>query len=116
MTDEFPVLDTIDWYGEKLNIFQLLDRLDAAQQVTQGLTAKVELRDRTIAEKNTAIQHLEGVRDRLIDDMRDLARDLARVAGDTHREKNEAILAVIYRLLSAEMGRKHRPYMDDVPF
>jgi len=102
--------------GEWLSGQELLDRLDAAQIVAQGLTAKVELRDQTIAEKNTAIKHLEGVRDRLIIDMRDLARDLARVAGDTHREKNEAILAVIYRLLSAEMGRRLTQGMDDVPF
>jgi len=102
--------------GEWLTGEQLIERLDAAQQVVFSLQSKIDLKAQIIAEKNVAISHLEGVRDRLIDDMRDLARDLARMAGATHREKNEAILAVIYRLLSAEMGRKHKPYSDDLPF
>jgi len=102
--------------GEWLTGEQLLERLDAAQMVVASLTRQLdELRD-VIAMQKTALEHKQGIIDRLIVDMRDLARDLARTAGDTHREKNEAMLGVIYRLLSAEMGRRITQGMDDLPF
>jgi ATP/maltotriose-dependent transcriptional regulator MalT len=102
--------------GEWLSGLELVDRLLAAQMVVESLTKQVDRAKDVIVMQKTALEHKEGIIDRLIVDMRDLARDLARVAGDTHREKNEAILAVIYRLLSAEMGRRLTQQMDDVPF
>jgi len=102
--------------GEWLSGQELLDRLDAAQLVVQSLTARLDTANDTIAMQKVVLDNRQGIIDRLIVDMRDLARDLARVAGETHREKNEAILAVIYRLLSAEMGRRLTQGMDDVPF
>jgi len=102
--------------GEWLTGEELLERLDAAQQVVSGLTTRLDAAHDIIAMQKTALDYKEGTIDRLIVDMRDLARDLARTAGDTHREKNEAMLGVIYRLLSAEMGRRITQGMDDLPF
>lgn len=102
--------------GETLTGWGLHERLLAAQQVVSGLTVRLNEAHDSIAHQKMALEHRQGIIDRLVDDMRDLARDLARVAGDTHREKNEAILAVIYRLLSAEPPKRHYPDIDDLPF
>jgi len=102
--------------GEWLTGEELLERLSAAQEVVSGLTARLGMANDIAISLNEDVNHKQGIIERLVVDMRDNARDLARCAGATHREKNEAILAVIYRLLSAEYASKRKPYSDDVPF
>jgi len=108
--------DFILFEGDLLTPAEALERLEAAQQVVSSLTARLGMATDLAESYQKTIGHKEGIIDRLIIDMRDNARALARCAGEPHKGKNEAILAVIYRLLSAEMGRGDDPYMDDVPF
>jgi len=104
MDNEFPTLDTIDWYGEKLNIYQLVERLEGAQEVVKALNAQVELHKQIAQDMQTAV----NVRNDFINDLQTFQRDvvvmLAGVGDDDHKTKNQTILRAVHDLLV--MSRK----------
>lgn len=116
MDNDFPTLITIDWYGEKLNIFQLIERLEAAQEVVKALNAHIEAREGKIE----ALERLLKKRDRTLQDMagtmRDIARNLAGAGGQTHKDKDEVLLIAIYRLLGQGNAFGQARDMDDIPW
>jgi len=100
MTSDKNTSERFEFVGELLNGEELLERLAAAQDVVQSLNTKIRLGERLMQTYKATVDERDGYINRLVRLHIDLAAELARVGSYDHRAKNEAILAVIARLLA----------------
>lgn len=104
---------------DELTAEQLFERLQGAKLVTENQRAQIEALRLELAEKDGEIFHLHKSSARLSRAMIDMAADLARAGSYDHKSKNEAILAVVYRLLARGNMVMWQPVpedMDDITF
>jgi len=113
-----PMLETVDWYGETLNIYQLLERLDNAQQVVQAQQARITLANSVIESLQETVSDRDAVLAAMQRSMSQWAQRLARAGEYDHKGKNEVLLRVIADLLAtaARNFSEQFPDMEDVPF
>jgi len=104
---------------DELTAEQLFERLQGAKLIVQSLQYNMEKNgldhDKTLAE----LANLRASVQRQNSMLRDIALDLARCACQTHKGKNEIILAVIARLLAhGNQVYWQEAYPDDgeIPF
>jgi len=113
-----PMLETVDWYGETLNIYQLLERLDNAQQVVKALQRELDIRsdehDGVLAELQERNQIIKALQR----SMNAWAQRLARAGEYDHKGKNEVLLRVIADLLATAARNFSEQFPDDdqIPF
>jgi len=112
-----------DHFGERVNVVEeeialdaALERLEAARVVVAGLEARLRLGGEVRESLQATIDERDGYIHRLVRLHIDLAADLAKTGSYDHRGKNEAILAVIARLLAYGNNPGFVPAMDDLPF
>lgn len=116
--DDKPMLDTVDWFGENLNIYQLLERLENARVVAQMLQREMEIRadehDGVLAE----LQERNQIVKALQRSMNAWAQRLARAGEYDHKGKNEVLLRVIADLLATASRNLSEKLLDndDIPF
>jgi len=110
-------------FGDRVNVVEeivalevALERLEAARVVVAGLEAKVRLGDRVIASYKLTVADRDKMLESLAVMMCDIATDLARAGGQTHKDKDEILLAAIYRLLTYSNNRVRDRHIDDLPF
>jgi len=113
-----PMLETIDWYGETLNIYQLLERLENAQQVVQAQQARITLANSVIESYQETVRDRDAVLAAMQRSMNQWAQRLARAGEYDHKGKNEVLLRVIADLLAtaARNFSEQFPPDDQIPF
>lgn len=114
--------ERFNFVNELLTGEELLERLAAAQEVVQALTAQIEARNVIIHDQRNLITWRDDRIEWFRKQMRAMALDLARSGGYDHKGKNERMLAVITTLLELAIPRVIGAYftsdsgIDDVPF
>lgn len=114
--------ERFEFINELLTGEELLERLAAAQQVVQGLTAQVELHKQIATDMKRAAEVRDDFAKELQEMMTATAVMLTGIGDDDHRHKNEAILRASHDLLVMarkklwELKPRHYRDMDDIPF
>lgn len=113
-----PMLETVDWYGETLNIYQLLERLENAQQVVQGQQARITLANSVIESYQETVRDRDAVLAAMQRSMNAWAQRLARAGEYDHKGKNEVLLRVIADLLATAARNFSEEFTDtdEIPF
>jgi len=108
---------------ELISLEEAIERLEGAKLITENQQQKIDQLYRRIKQQDGYIQRLNDTLDNLEATMIDIATDLAGAGGMTHKDKDERLLAAIYRLLArgnrppAKSPSDGRPRdMDDIPF
>lgn len=108
--------ERFNFVNEMLTGEELLERLAAAQDVVADLNAKVEVRNEKIDTLRHELQkramHIENMQAQMVD----IAGDIARAGGQTHKDKDAILLIAISRLLSWGISGNKVRHMDDIPF
>lgn len=85
------------------------DLIDATEKRASEYAKRLDVSDARIKKLEMTMLNINAM-------MLDCAADLARAGGHDHKGKNEAILAVIARLLAYGNNPLRRAEYDDVPF
>lgn len=101
---------------ELINLEEAIERLEGAKLVTEGQRQKIDQLYRRISQLNRDVEKLNRILEDITIQQRDIARDLARTAGLTHKDKDQALLIAIYRLLSIGYTPVKVRDMDDIPW
>jgi len=102
--------------NELIDLEEALERLEGAKLVTEGQQQKIDQLYRRISQLNREAERLNSILENITVQQRDIARDLAHTAGQTHKDKDEALLNAIYRLLSIGYAPVKVRDMDDIPW
>lgn len=100
--------------NELISLEEALERLEGAKLVTENQRTKIDQLYRRISQLNRGVEKLNRILEDITIQQRDIARDLAHTAGQTHKDKDEALLAAIYRLLSIGYAPVKIIDMDDI--
>lgn len=99
---------------ELINLEEAIERLEGAKLVTENQRQKIDQLYRRISQLNRDVEKLNRILEDITIQQRDIARDLARTGGQTHKDKDEALLAAIYRLLSIGYAPVKIINMDEI--
>jgi len=116
MTSDKNTSERFEFVGELLNGEELLERLAGAQDVVASLNSKINGQETKIEALRRELKKRDRTLENLAVTMRDIARDLARAGGQTHKDKDEVLLIAIYRLLAHGNEPVVARDMDDIPW